>query len=158
MADKKFTKKEMEQKMEELTLLLQRVQADFENYKKRVEKEKQEFSGYLSAVFAGKLLPVIDSFENALKNCADDGIKLLYSQLMGILSKEGLKRIECIGKAFDPFLHEAMMQAASDKEAGTVLEELQKGFMFGDAVVRHAKVKVAKNETDNKKDTTKGSV
>lgn len=146
---KRITKKE-------LTNLLKRIQADFENYKKRVEREKQEFVKYASAGFMYKLLSVIDSFEQAMKNCSDDGIKMLYSQLMDVLSKEGLKRVECVGKSFDPFLHEAMMQEVSDKEAGIILEELQTGFMFNDTVIRHAKVKVAKNE-DKKKNTIKRS-
>jgi len=142
---KRITKKEMQ-------ALLQRVQADFENYKKRVEQEKQDFARYAYAGFAAKLLPVIDSFEQAIKNNADKGMRLLYSQLMDVLCKEGLRKIDCAGKEFDPYLHEAMMQEVSDKEQGTILEELQPGFMFNDAVIRHAKVKVAKNE--NKKENT----
>jgi molecular chaperone GrpE len=140
----------------ELQALLQRIQADFENYKKRAEKEKQDFVKYACAGLAVKLLPVIDSFEQAMKNNADEGMKMLYSQLIDVLIKEGLQRIECIGKQFDPYLHEAMMQAVSDKEPGTILEELQTGFMLNDAVIRHAKVKVAKNE-DKKENTIKGS-
>ena len=150
MGDKKrITKKEIQ-------ALMQRIQAVFENYKKRAEKEKLEFVKYACAGFAVKLLPIVDSFEHAIKNSADDGMKLLYSQLIDVLSKEGLQRIDCVGKLFDPYVHEAMMQAVSDKESGTILEELQAGFMFNDAVIRPAKVKVAKNE-DKKKDAPKGS-
>jgi molecular chaperone GrpE len=151
MGDKKRKKKPLD----ELTNLLKRVQADFENYKKRVEKEKQEFVKYASAEFAVKLLPVVDSFEHAMKNCSDSGIKMIYSQFLDVLSKQGLKRIDCVGRLFDPYLHEAMMQEVSDKEADTILEELQAGYMFNDAVIRHAKVKVAKN--DKKENTIKGS-
>ena len=150
--NKKITKKSLQKKLDELTNLLKRVQADFENYKKRVEKEKIEFVKYASADVIRKMLPIIDSFEQAVKNGADEGTKSLYSQFLDVLFKEGLKKIECAGKLFDPFLHEAMMQAVSDKEEGTILEELQTGFMFNDAVLRHAKVKVAKNG-DNKKNT-----
>ncbi len=153
--NKKITKKSLQKKLDELTNLIKRVQADFENYKKRVEKEKIEFVKYASADIARKMLPVIDSFEQAIKNGADDGTKSLYSQFIDVLSKEGLRKIECAGKIFDPYLHEAMMQEVSDKEEGTILEELQAGFMFNDAVLRHAKVKVAKN--DKKENTTKGS-
>jgi len=142
--NKKITKKSLQKKLDELTNLLKRVQADFENYKKRVEKEKIEFVKYASADVIRKMLPIIDSFEQAVKNGADEGTKSLYSQFLDVLFKEGLKKIECAGKLFDPFLHEAMMQAVSDKEEGTILEELQAGFMFNDAVLRHAKVKVAK--------------
>ena len=135
-----------------MTNLLKRVQADFEHYKKRTEKEKADFVKYASAELVAKLLPVVDSFEQAIKNNSDEGIKFLCSQLGDVLSKQGLKKIECAGRLFDPFLHEAMMQEVSDKEEGTILEELQSGFMFNGAVIRHAKVKVAKNE-DKKKDT-----
>jgi len=143
MTEKKQTPKQ--EKPDELTNLLKRVQADFENYKKRTEREKYEFLKYANADFIMKLLPVIDSFEKALDNKA---VKVIYSQLMEILSKNGLKRIEC--KIFDPYIHEAMMQEVSEKKEGTILEELQTGYIFNGAVIRHAKVKVAKHENKEK--------
>ena len=145
MSEKKQTAKKEQKKPDELTNLLKRVQADFENYKKRTEREKYEFLKYANADFVVKLLPVIDSFENALDN---KGVKVIYSQLMEILCRLGLKRIEC--RMFDPYMHEAMMQEVSDKKEGTILEELQSGFMFNGAVIRHAKVKVAKHENKEK--------
>lgn len=154
---KRITKKELEQRLKELTLLLKRVQADFENYKKRVEREKIEAARYACTSFITKLLPVVDSFEQAINTCSDEGIKMIYSQLMDVLCKEGLRRIECIGKTFDPYLHEALLHVVSDKKPGTIIEELQCGFMFDDMVLRHAKVKVAKENENKKKDTIKGS-
>ncbi|MBW2993352.1 nucleotide exchange factor GrpE [Candidatus Woesearchaeota archaeon] len=143
MNEKKQAAKKEQKKTDELTNLLKRVQADFENYKKRTEREKYEFLKYANADFVVKLLPVIDSLEKALDN---KGVKAIYSQIMDILYKQGLKRIECKNKMFDPYLHEAMMQEISDKKEGMILEELQSGFMFNSAVIRHAKVKVAKHE------------
>ncbi len=137
-----------EQKIEELTDTLQRLQAEFENYKKYVEKSKAEFLKYAHADIIEKLLPVLDSFELALKNTNDKeklikGIELIYTQLYSLLEKEGLKKIEANGK-FDPHLHEVLLKEESDKEEDTILEELQRGYMLGDKVLRYSKVEVSK--------------
>ena len=142
----------------ELTDILQRTQAEFENYKKRVDKEKQEFVKYSKAEIIQKLLPIIDTFEIALKNNKDNekfvkGMDMVYAQLISLLHSEGLKPIESLGKKFDPYLHEAMLKEKSEKDEGTVLEELQKGYMLNDKVLRHSKVKVS--EKDNKKESNK---
>ncbi len=146
---KKGIDKKIKSKQDELTNLLKKVQADFENYQKRVEKEKQQFTEYASQEFITHLLPVLDSFEQALKNTKNKDIEALYNQLWQILSSQGLAKIKALGEKFDPFLHEALMQEASDKPEGTVLEVLQQGYKFKDTVIRPAKVKIAKN--DNKK-------
>jgi len=147
---KKEAKKtdEKEQKIEELTETLQRLQAEFENYKKYIEKSKAEFLKYAHADIIEKLLPVLDSFELALKNTSDKeklikGIELIYTQLYSLLEREGLKKIEANGK-FDPHLHEVLLKEESDKEEDLILEELQKGYMLGEKVLRHSKVKVSK--------------
>ena len=142
----------------ELTDILQRTQAEFENYKKRVDKEKQEFVKYSKAELIQKLLPIIDTFEIALKNNKDNekfvkGMDMVYAQLISLLHSEGLKPIDSLGKKFDPYLHEAMLKEKSEKDEGTVLEELQKGYMLNDKVLRHSKVKVS--EKDNKKESNK---
>lgn len=146
----------------ELLETLQRVQADFENYKKRVEKEKSGFVKSACSGIIAELLPVLDNFEVALKNAAGnnefvDGIKMIYSQLFSILEKNGLKQIEAEGKKFNPYVHEALMQEESDKDEGTIIEEFQKGYMLGDAVLRHSKVKVSrkKEKTAEKTEKTK---
>ena len=149
--DKQYEK---EQKIEDLTDSLQRLQAEFENYKKYVDKSKSEFQKYARAGMVEKLLPTLDSFEMALKNTENKekfikGIELIFSQLYQLLENEGLRPIECVGKIFDPYKHEVLLTQESGKEEGLILEELQKGYMLGDKVLRHSKVKVAKKRTVN---------
>lgn len=127
---------------------LLRAQAEFENFRKRSEKEKSDmFSrGVVSAI--EKMLPVVDNFERGLDTADDspfaEGIKMIYKQLMTALSDMGVKEIEAEGKAFDPNLHNAVMHE-DDPEKGEqeVSEVLQKGYLYNDLVVRHAMVKVA---------------
>jgi len=124
---KKTSEVEYEQKIGELTELLQRLQAEFENYKKRVDVEKAEFIKYSKAELIEKLLPIVDSFELALRNTGrkDDfvkGVELIYSQLYGILEKEGIRRIECLNKKFDPNTHEVMIVVENDAEPDTIIE------------------------------------
>ena len=155
--EKKSSETDQNHKIRELTETLQRLQAEFENYKKRIEKEKQEFTRYANQELIKKILPVLDDFELALKNCKakDDfykGIQIIYSHLIDALQSQGLKPIEAQGKKFDPYYHEALLAEESDKEENTVLEEMQKGYMLHDKVIRHSKVKVAKprRETESK--------
>jgi molecular chaperone GrpE len=137
-----------QEKIAELTETLQRVQAEFENYKKRIEKENLEFKQFAAKEVIGRLLPILDNFELALKNKKDNeqflkGMELIYSQFFSTLENLGLKKIDCNGK-FDPHLHEALMSEKSEKEPGTIIEEFQKGYILNNKVVRHSKVKVAK--------------
>ncbi len=144
-------KKELEQKdkaNEELTDTLKRLQAEFENYKKRVEKEKMEFVKYAHAEVIASMLPVLDSFEIALKNTIDkekfvEGMKIVYAQLHSLLEAEGLSPIKSVGENFDPYKHEVLMKEESDKPDGTILEEFQKGYMLNDKVLRFSKVKIS---------------
>jgi molecular chaperone GrpE len=148
-----------DRKIAELTELLQRLQAEFENYRKRVEQDFEKCRQYSCQQLIVKLLPVLDSLEMALKSASTEhqefvkGMKLIYSQLMAVLESEGLRPIECLNKPFDAYRHEVLMQVPSDKARdGMVLEELQKGYMLKDRVLRHSKVKVgrqAKKEKDN---------
>ncbi len=135
-------------KEKELTALLRKVQADFENYKKRIEKEQKQFIETASQDIIKKLLPVIDSFELALNNKDDKefhkGVELIYAQLISTLEQEGLTPIKALDKPFDPYLHEALMQEKSKKQENTVTEELQKGYLFKEKVIRSTKVKIAK--------------
>ncbi len=144
---KKKTKTEDKNKVKELTELLKRTQADFINYKNRVEKETKQLMEYSDAAVIKELLPVLDSFEHALKNTEDSekfkkGIELVYAQLMDILKQKGLSPIVSEGQ-FDPYKHEVLLKVKSDKPEGTILEVLQKGYQFKDKIIRHAKVKVA---------------
>ncbi|MBU1704614.1 MAG: nucleotide exchange factor GrpE, partial [Nanoarchaeota archaeon] len=125
------------------------LQAEFENYKKRVEREREDFIKYSKAKIIDEILPVLDSFEIALKNTSDKdkfikGVEMIYAQLFSILEKEGLKPIKALGEKLDPYKHDVLMKASSDKPEDTILEELQKGYMLGEKVLRHTKVKVAK--------------
>ncbi len=149
--------KQLEKKQEELeqtTDLLKKVQADFENYQKRVEKEKEQFTQYASLDIVKELLPVLDSFDLALKNSDNEDIKALYNQIFQILSSKGLQKIDAMDEMFDPYLHEAVMQEKSDKPNNTIIEEMQTGYKFKDRIIRPTKVKISKNDKtkDNKKD------
>ena len=134
----------------ELTETAKRVQADFENYKKRVDKEKQAFVENANADLLKKLLNIIDNFELALKNEQNPGdfakgIELIYAQMRELLTQEGVKEIDTEGKQFDPYLHEAMITGSDDtKKDGEILEEFQKGYTIKNTVLRHSKVKVNK--------------
>ncbi|MAH33050.1 nucleotide exchange factor GrpE [archaeon] len=142
----------------ELKESLQRLQAEFENYKKRTDKEKQDFITYAKADIINKILPTIDTFEIALKNTSDKekfvkGIEMVYAQIFSLLENEGLRPIEALGKKFDPFFHEVLLKQKSNKDEDIVLEELQKGYMLNDKVLRHSKVKVSekvKEKEENK--------
>ncbi len=156
---KKETKKEAS--LEELRETLQRLQADFENYRKRMEKDKEEFTKYASSKLIAELLPILDSFELAIKNKNNNddfvkGVEMIYSQLSSLLEKQGLNQIEAEGKPFNPYVHEALMQEESEKEDGMVIEEFQRGYMLGETVLRHSRVKVSKGkpakEVKNDKD------
>lgn len=145
---------ECEKKQAEYLETLQRVQAEFDNYRKRVEKENARFKEYASADAIAKVLPVLDSFELALKNNNDaekfkKGVELIYAQLFSVLEDLGLRKIECINTKFDPYRHEVLMvDEKSECKDGTIIEEFQRGYMLKDIVLRHSKVKIAKNNND----------
>ncbi|MBS3133029.1 nucleotide exchange factor GrpE [Candidatus Woesearchaeota archaeon] len=152
---------ELKKKADDYKDALQRLQAEFENYKKRCEKENAAFRKYANAELVKSMLPLLDSFEMALKNTADKekfvkGVELIYAQLYSMLEDYGLKRIEANGKQFDPYKHEVLLQEESEKD-GVVLEELQKGYLLDDAVIRHSKVKVGKKrEVEEEKEEKSG--
>lgn len=134
---------------------LQRLQAEFENYKKRVCREKEDFIKYANEQLILKILDVIDNFERAIKFSEDKhktrdlvgGMKLIQKQLQDILSDVGVEPIEAIGKCFDPHKHEALMQVNSnDHPEDTVIEEVQKGYSLGDKVIRPSRVKTSKKK------------
>lgn len=139
------------QKNEELVNDLKRLQADFENYKKRIEKEMQEFQKFSNHKLLERLLVIIDDFDNTithlLKNAKEDtniqGVKLLHDKLKKLLYDEGLIPIKALNEKFDPYKHEVIKKELSDKEEGTVIEEIQKGYMFLEKVLRTAKVKIS---------------
>lgn len=128
----------------------QRAQAEFANYKRRLERDNAAFREIARGDVIKRFLPVVDDLERALANRPSDehawvgGIELVYRKLLGILESEGLKRIEAEGKAFDPNLHEAISQEHNeDFESGQVISVVQQGYILGDRVIRHAHVRVA---------------
>jgi molecular chaperone GrpE len=140
-------------KAERDTLLdrLARVQAEFENARRRASKEQQDFRDFATADAIKSLLPVIDSFERALQAKSEpgdfrSGIELIYKQLQDALAKLGVRAVPAKGEPFDPRYHEAIeMVETSDAADHEVLEELQRGYRFKDRLLRPAMVKVAKN-------------
>ena len=136
--------------IEELTNRLLRLQADFTNYKNRVEKEKEKIFAYATEDIMCQLLPILDNFDRALDSVDEEdgfyqGVKMIYDQILKALNENGLEEIQCIGENFDPNFHHAVfMEESEDKEEGTVLEVLQKGYLLKDKVIRPSMVKVAK--------------
>jgi len=142
---------------------LERLQADFDNYKKRQEKKQREFIEFANERLINNLLSVIDNLERALdstKNEKDtkaikEGINNTLKEFSNILNKEGVKPMQSIGHRFDPYKHEAVMRAETDKYSeDTVTEEFRKGYYIKSKVLRPAMVKVAVS-TKEKKDTDK---
>jgi molecular chaperone GrpE len=129
-----------------------RAQADFDNFRRRTLKEKEELAQYASLKVISQLLPVLDNFERALQTGGEGaesgsftkGVDMIYRQLNQVLEAEGLKQMEVIGQQFDPELHQAIMQVASeDHDEGTVVEVIQPGYKLKDKVIRPAMVKVS---------------
>jgi molecular chaperone GrpE len=119
-----------------------RQQADFENYRKRMEKEKQEHIINANANLISEILPTLDHFELALKHNKDKGIVMIYDELNDILKNNGVRVIDTKG-IFNPRLHEVVLTAEGDKD-GVILEEIQKGFLLNDKLLRASKVKVSR--------------
>jgi molecular chaperone GrpE len=128
---------------------LLRKQADFENYKKRVEREKAEYVQFASAELIKELLHALDSFDLAIRNAKTDeqtlrGFELIYKQLLDTMARFGLKAIEAKGQKFDPNFHQAVSTTPTDEvEENTVLEEMRKGYLLNGRLLRPAMVSVA---------------
>ena len=149
---KKKEKDKFEQQIEELTDRLKRNMAEFDNFRKRTEKEKSQMFETGAKSIIEKILPVVDNFERGLAAIPEEekgsafaeGMEKIYKQLMTTLEEIGVTVIEAAGAEFDPNLHNAVMHV-EDEEAGenVVVEEFQKGYLYKDHVVRHSMVKVA---------------
>lgn len=130
---------------------LLRLQADFENYKKRTQKEFQTCNLQVIESFTREILPVIDNFERALESWSGPkedtlfkGVQLIYQQMMGILGGQGVKPFSSLGKPFDPHKHEALMKVPSPEHPeNLIIEEIQKGYSLHDKVIRPALVTVS---------------
>lgn len=140
---------EMDAEIEDLLSRLQRLQADFVNYRKRSKREKSEMTTKGKVDLCSSLLAVLDNFERALKaeeneNDFYKGVEMIYKQLLKSFSDQGIEEIAAEGKEFDPEYHEAIMTVESSEfEAGIVTDVIQKGFILDDRVIRPAMVKVA---------------
>ena len=135
-----------EQERDEYLADLQRVAADFENYRKRVARDQQNLVARAHERLVKELLPVLDDLERALEAATEheeakleDGVRLVHRELKEALAKEGLVEIETNGK-FDPHKHEALLTQPSEEDEGAIIEVLQKGYRLGDRVLRPARV------------------
>ena len=140
---------ELEEEKDKYKNQLQRLKADFINYRKRMKKEKQGIELQAKIEILEEILPVIDNFERALSSKEDqgefkEGVEMIHRQLLSSLKQTGLEEITSEGEEFDTKYHEAIMQVEdADADSGMVVEELQKGYIFEDKVIRPAMVKVA---------------
>ena len=149
---------EAEAKRDEYLGNLQRLAADFDNYRKRVAREQESLVARAHERLVKELIPVLDDLERALAAAEEheeakleEGVRLVHEELKSALKREGLAEIETNGR-FDPHVHEALLSQPSDAEEGSVLEVVQKGYRLGDRVVRPARVVVAApQETDGER-------
>ena len=148
---KKKKKDKKDEEIENLTDRLKRQMAEFDNFRKRTDKEKGQMFDMGARTIVEKILPVIDNFERGLASVPEEnqddpfvsGMQMVYKQLMTELEAAGVKAIECAGEEFNPDFHNAVMQVESEElESGTIAQELQKGYMYKDSVVRHSMVSV----------------
>jgi len=129
---------------------LLRTAAEFDNYRKRMDRERRELADYTAGEAIKDLLPIIDNLERALQASAQDdplrkGVELIHKQMVEMLRKRGVTAIEALGADFDPNVHEAVTHEESDQHReGEVMEELQRGYKVGERLLRPAMVKVAK--------------
>jgi molecular chaperone GrpE len=143
---------EVERERDERTDDLKRVAAEFENYRKRVARDQESQVARAHERLVKELLPVLDDLERALEAAAEhqeakleEGVRLVHRELQETLAKEGLLEIETNGR-FDPHVHEALLSQPSEKQEGTIVDVLQKGYRLGDRVLRPARVVVSQGE------------
>jgi len=152
-------KNELEEKNGELIISLQRLQAEFDNYRKREEQNKKQFLNTATISLIEKLIPVLDTFELAMKSSpegpAKQGMEMIYTQLYTVLSDEGLEKIEPINEPFNPVEHEAIM-VETGKGPEIIIEVFRPGYKLKDKIIRHSKVKIRRQQ--NQKDLEKSDV
>ena len=129
---------------------LLRKTAEFDNYRKRVDRERRDLAEYTAADVLTEVLPIIDNLERALAAAAEadplrKGVELIHKQMLDLMRKRGVKAIEALGADFDPNFHQAVIhEPTSEHREGEVIAELQRGYLLGDRLLRPAMVKVAK--------------
>ena len=143
---------QLTKQLDEANNKLLRIQADYDNFRRRTLKEKEELAKYASSKLITNLLPSIDNFDRALAAAAatgdleslSKGLDMIFRQLMATMEAEGLQAMKVVGEPFNPEFHQAVMTVESDEhEEGIVVEELQKGYVLKDKVIRPAMVKVS---------------
>ena len=151
---KNITKKQLQEKVESLNKELEKqqtnfiyLQADFENYKKYMEKQTNEVISLANKSLVKELLQILDSLNQAAKN--SKGINLIQKNFLEILNKNGLKKIET--KKLDPYYHEVLQKVESEKPEDTIIEEFQTGYTLNSKVIRYSKVKVSGGNKNDKK-------
>jgi len=145
---------EIQRQRDEYYDLLLRTRAEFDNYRKRIDRERQESAGAATADLFRDLLPLVDDLERALGTDAGGdaegyrrGVELIHRQLLDLLRRKGVQPIDAVGADFDPHVHQAVTyEPAPDRREGEVIEELRRGYMLGDRLLRPSMVKVAKVE------------
>ena len=152
--------KTLEEKDEEIIELkshIQRLQADFDNFRKQNDKQKQDLIRYANEGLIVKFIDVYEDMERALENSTNEeeireGLELIYSKMKNTLDKEGVEEIPAVGEKFDPFKHEALLTVDSpDHENNEIVDELMKGYTLKDKVIKYSKVRVCKKaKKDNK--------
>jgi molecular chaperone GrpE len=141
---------ELRREKEALQDRLLRTAAEFDNYRKRVDRERRDLADYTAADVVSEMLPIVDNLERALAAATEadplrKGVELIYKQMLDLLRKRGVKAIEALGADFDPNFHQAVIhEPTSEHREGEVIEELQRGYLLGDRLLRPAMVKVAK--------------
>ena len=144
---------DLERKDEEIIELkshLQRLQADFDNFRKQGEKQKQDLIRYANEGLIVKFIDIYEDMERALENSTNEeelreGLELIYSKMKNTLEKEGVEEIPAVGEKFDPFKHEALLTVDSpDHENNEIVDELMKGYTLKDKVIKYSKVRVCK--------------
>lgn len=140
---------------DELNARVLRLTADYDNYRKRAQREKEDVRQFANQDLLEKLLPVLDNFEMAITAVKEadpsikDGVQMIYDQLFAVLKDSGMEPIDAMGEAFDPNLHEALSQEETeDAKEGTVVQQVQRGYKLNDRLVRAARVVVAKAPVD----------
>ena len=141
--------------IDELNARVLRLTADYDNYRKRAQREKEDVRQLANQGLLEKILPVLDNFEMAITAVKEadpsikDGVQMIYDQLFAVLKDSGMEPIDAMGEAFDPNLHEALSQEETeDAKEGTVVQQVQRGYKLNDRLVRAVRVVVAKAPVD----------
>jgi len=151
-------RRELKEKDEQLNAYierLQRLQADFENYKKRIAREQEEYAQAIESNMLLKILPIYDNLERAFRSYTHnndkesfiEGMERIFAQFSEFLKAEGIRPIEALGRPFDPLLHEAILSVETDDKPNVVLEEFERGYMRGERVLRASRVKVSRKRS-----------